>query len=208
MIQDFTITKLPEPPSRSTKPDTFFQDSSIFLDSLIKFREDVNRVLVYLNTTTPNYWICGNLSQPNNLQNLELEDFLIPTPELNSTEFVICVERILITIYESSKNFEKFLNLHNDSLRGRGLVSKSPVRRVNYAMGVIYPPTRTQTPDEFNKSYMEFLEGFIDSMNSAYRTIWYLNFKMYEEVSGGNLKDEEFYDVLSVGSIGDSVIVN
>ena len=208
-MSDFTITPLPQAPSRLVRPATFFEESAFFLDALNNFREEVNRLTVHLNSTTPNYWSCGRLESVLDgvvLPNLEIDGFTKP-PE-DSTTFVIYADSVVNQVQKISTQYQQYLDELETMLVWRGEVDVFDQRHINYALGVTIPAQRFQQREEFNETYDVFLETIIDNVNTLYRTLWYLDLRLHEPVEAGGVEDAQNVEVITAGRVEDTIITN
>ncbi len=165
------VSHLPPAPSRLSRPESFANESVIFLDALPAFRTQVNELSNYINSIILNKWNYGNLSKQPTFPNIsQYEGGGVPT-QATTGEYIASVD----ALYQETTNYSAKLDnvgVYIDMLSnyiGTALYDvDKPI-----VSDITEPHTRAMSRDVFNYRAELFTESLIDNINSIYQSMWY-----------------------------------
>ena len=165
------VTALPTAPARLNRPDSFVNESVIFLDTLPAFRTQVNELNTYINSTIINKWDYGSVA-------------VAPSfPDITQyTEDVIPTETATVAYIDSIDSYYGFIKEYSTKLNGVGEWIDSLASYVGVipydidkplVNGITEPHARNQDRPLFNERAEMFTETGINNVNSMYQSCWY-----------------------------------
>lgn len=199
-----TVTHLPTPPSRLSKPSSFITDSTVFLESLSTFRTELNWLSYYINSTTQNKYNFGRLDG------------------IRSFPTIYQVGDYTIEYTGSSVGFTSDLDIFYDALtQYNGVVNQvgvwfdSVIEEVGVATydldkpiisGVTSPMNRSQSREDFNETASLFGQTVTDYINSLYQSVYYTYITSCGNKDYGSITDTTIIKTIFGGSITDTNI--
>ena len=199
-----TVTHLPTPPSRLSKPSSFITDSTVFLESLSTFRTELNWLSYYINSTTQNKYNFGRLDG------------------IRSFPTIYQVGDYTIEYTGSSVGFTSDLDIFYDALtQYSGVVNQvgvwfdSVIEEVGVATydldkpiisGITSPMNRSQSREDFNETALLFGQTVTDYINSLYQSVYYTYITSCGNKDCGSITDTTIIKTIFGGSITDTNI--
>ena len=165
------VTSLPTSPARLARPDSFVNESVIFLDALPTFRTQVNELSSYINSVILNKWDYGKVNVQPTFPNIsQYQGDVVPT-ETATVEYIASID----SLYQEATNYSSTLNdigtyvdMLSDYIGFMPYDLDKPM-----ISGITSPHTRAMPRETFNYRAELFTESFIDNVNSLYQRIWY-----------------------------------
>lgn len=197
-----TVTPLPTPPSRLSKPSNFVSESTVFLESLGTFRTELNWLSSYINSTIQNKY---NLGKLNGIRSFP-EIYQISDYEIEYTGDGVDFTSDLDVFYNT-------LNQYSAVLNPVGVWFDSVIEEVGTApydiekplvSGVTNPMDRSQSRDDFNTSALLFSQTATDYINSLYQSIYYTYITSCADKNFGSITDTTIIKTIYCGSIVDT----
>lgn len=197
-----TVTPLPTPPSRLSKPSNFVSESTVFLESLGTFRTELNWLSSYINSTIQNKYNFGKLYGISTFPAIyQVNDYDIEYTG-NSVDFTSDLDV-----------FYNTLNQYSAVLNPVGVWFDSVIEEVGTApydiekplvSGVTTPMDRSQSRDDFNSSALLFSQTVTDYINSLYQSIYYTYTTSCADKNFGSITDTTIIKTIYCGSIVDT----
>ena len=166
-----TVTHLPTPPSRLSRPSNFVSESTVFLESLPTFRAELNWLSSYINSTIQNKYNFGRLDGIRSFPAIyQVDDYDIEYTG-GSTSFTSDLDA-----------FYDMLSQYSGVLNSAGTWFDSVIEEVGVATydiekplinGVIAPMYRSQSREAFNETSFLFGQTVTDYINSLYQSMYY-----------------------------------
>lgn len=197
------VATLPTPPSRLSRAEVFVRDSSIFLAYLPIFREEVNRLSVYINESNPNYDDYGIIgAEPAFPAILE---YLKSTPLLSNSvkDYVGDLDKF----WEDLQAYSINVNAAAPYIQQLLVVKGSRPLDVNKPLvsGITTPPSRVDTQAVFNQKTEDFIQAVVDNINSIHKALWYVWVRCNYAVDYGLVSDTEIQESLDYGLVTDTI---
>jgi len=199
-----TITHLPTPPNRLSRPSNFVSESTVFLESLPTFRTELNWLSSYINSTIQNKYNFGRLDG------------------IRSFPAIYQVNDYNIKYAGRSISFTSDLDVFYDMLsQYSGVVNKvgawfdSVIEEVGVATydlekplvsGVSAPMYRSQSHEGFNETALLFGQTVTDYINSLYQSMYYTYITSCGNKDFGSITDTTIIKTIVGGSITDTNI--
>ena len=199
-----TVSHLPTPPSRLSKPSNFVSESTVFLESLPTFRTELNWLSSYINSTIQNKYNFGKLGG------------------IRTFPAIYQVNGYNIKYAGRSISFTSDLDVFYDMLsQYSGVVNKvgawfdSVIEEVGVATydlekplvsGVSAPMYRSQSHEGFNETALLFGQTVTDYINSLYQSMYYTYITSCGNKDFGSITDTTIIKTIVGGSITDTNI--
>ena len=196
------VTPLPQAPGRLNKPDSFINDSIIFLDAVTPYREQVNEFSSYVNATIPNKWDMGKLTGVRDFPNILQEIFNEQQYEGVSFAFVDYADSTYATIQNHSSYYNEAGGWFDSVVSEVGLMPYD----INKPMvsGITLPMRRNQDRETFNNKAILFTATAIDNINSLYQAMYHTYISCCSNLDCGLITDTTILNSCYMGSITDS----
>ena len=198
------VSTLPTAPSRLARPDSFVNESVIFLDALPAFRTQVNELSSYINSVILNKWDYGIVAvQPTFPSISQYEGNVVPT-ETATVEYIASID----SLYQETTDYSAKLNAvgtYVDMLSNYiGVVPYDLDKPM--ISGITSPHTRAMPRETFNYRAELFTESFIDNVNSLYQSAWYNYIVTFIGDDYGSITDNNIIHSDDYGLITDTNI--
>lgn len=198
------VAQLPIAPARLSRPNNFVTESIVFLDSLLKFRTELNWLSSYLNSKIQNKYNFGKLDGVRNFPAIsQISDYEIEYTG-DSVAFVSDID----VFYDMVNQYSGVLNPVGDWF-------DSVITEVGVApydidkpmiSGVTAPMSRLQSRVDFNDTTLLFNSTLTDNINSLYRSMYYTYIKSCGNEDYGVITDTTIIKTIDGGSITDTNI--
>ena len=196
------VSTLPTTPSRLSKPSNFVTESTVFLEALVAYRTQVNRLSTYINSQIPNKYNFGTLNGVRSfpvLSQTSAYDIEYTGNSINFTSYLDV--------------FYDVLHTHSTRLNAASSWFDSVLDEVGTApydldkpmiSGVTIPMTRTQGREDFNKRALSFGESCTNNINSLYESIYHTYITSCADKNFGSITDTTIITHINGGSITDT----
>ena len=199
-----TVTHLPTPPSRLSKPSNFVSESTVFLESLPTFRTELNWLSSYINSTIQNKYNFGKLGGIRSFPAIhQVDDY-----DIEYTGGSISFTSDLDAFYDMLSQYSGVLN-------SAGIWFDSVIEEVGVATydldkpiisGVTSPMNRSQSREDFNETALLFGQTVTDYINSLYQSVYYTYITSCGNKNFGSITDTTIIKTIVGGSITDTNI--
>lgn len=199
-----TVTPLPTPPSRLSKPSNFVSESTVFLESLGTFRTELNWLSSYINSTIQNKYNFGKLYGIRTFPAIyQVNDYNIEYTG-DSVDFTSDLD----VFYDMLVQYSGVLN-------NIGTWFDSVIEEVGFApydldkpmiSGVTNPMNRSQSREGFNEASVLFGQTVTDYINSLYQSVYYTYMTSCGNKDFGSITDNTIIKTIFGGSITDTNI--
>lgn len=195
------VNELPQYPSRLGRPSNFVTESTLFLDSLVNYRREINEYSSYINKTIPNKQNFGTVSGRRNFPNIDQTLVNIP----DQTDEGIKLTSDIDTIYYA-------LQLFSSQVVDAGLWFTSVANEHGVApydmhkpmvSGVTLPMTRKQSREQFNKTAEMFSETALDNINTLYEALYHTYISCCATTDCGRAGETTIIETLDAGKVSD-----
>ena len=198
------VAQLPIAPARLSRPNNFVTESTVFLDSLLTFRTELNWLSSYLNSKIQNKYNFGKLDGVRNFPAIsQIGDYEIEYTG-NSIAFASDID-----------GFYDMVNQYSGILNSVGNWFDSVITEVGVApydidkpiiSGVTAPMNRSQSRVDFNDTNLLFNSTLTDYINSLYQSMYYTYIKSCSNEDYGIITDTTIIKTIDGGSITDTNI--
>lgn len=199
-----TVSALPTAPSRLSKPNSFTNESVVFLDALPSFRTQINQLSSYINAQIPNKWMLGKLDGIRSFPDISQSTLVDIEYNEDGVAFTSSLDALYATLEEYSHKVSE-AGAWLDSVISEVGVAPYDIEKP-LVSGVTSAMTRVQNRDTFNNTASLFSETAIDNINSLYQTIWYTYQISCSDSSNGSITDTSIILTTNCGSITDGNI--
>ena len=195
------VNELPQSPSRLGRPSNFVTESTLFLDSLLNYRREINEYSSYINKTIPNKQNFGSVIGRRNFPDINQALVNIPDQSEGGLKLTGDIE----TLYDA-------LKLYSSQVVNAGLWFTSVANEHGVApydlhkpmvSGVTPPMTRKQSRVEFNNTAEMFSETVLDNINSLYLAMFHTYISCCANTDCGYVTDTTIIEVLDAGKVSD-----
>ena len=199
-----TVNTLPISPSRLSRPNNFVTESTVFLDSLVTFRTQLNWLSSYINSKIQNKYNFGKLDGIRSFPAIyQISDYEIEYTG-DSVAFVSDID----VFYDMVNQYSGVLNpVGNwfDSVIAEVGVAPYDIDKPMIS-GVTAPMNRSQSRVDFNDTALLFNSTLTDYINSLYQSMYYTYTKSCSNEDCGVLTDTTIIKTIDGGSITDTNI--
>jgi len=194
------VTVLPIAPARLSRPDSFVNESVIFLDALPAFRTQVNELNTHINSTIINKWDYGNVAVTPSFPDIsQYTGDVVPT-EVATVEYIASID----SFYENLSTYSSKLNAVGEWIDNLSAYVGTIPYDIDKPIisGISAPHTRDLARPLFNTRAEDFTETGINNINSLYQACWY-NYNIvyvaddYGLVTDTNLTVREDYGLVT-----------
>ena len=199
-----TVSHLPTPPNRLSRPSNFVSESTVFLESLPTFRTELNWLSSYINSTIQNKYNFGRLDGIRSFTAIyQVDDY-----DIEYTGGSISFTSDLDSFYDMLVQYGGVLNL-------AGTWFDNVIAEVGIApydldkplvSGVTSPMNRSQSREDFNEASPTFGQTVTDYINSLYQSIYYTYITSCGNKNFGSITDTTIIKTIIGGSITDTNI--
>lgn len=198
------VTTLPIAPARLNKPDSFVNESVVFLDALPAFRTQVNNLNTHINSVIINKWNYGSVDVTPSFPDIsQYAGDVIPT-EVATVEYIASID----SFYENLSTYSSKLNAVGTWIDNLSAYIGTIPYDINKPLvsGISAPHTRDLARPLFNSKAEDFTETGINNINSMYQSCWY-NYNIvytaddYGLVTDTNLTVREDYGLVTDATI-------
>ena len=198
------VTQLPIAPDRLSRPNNFVTESTVFLDSLVTFRTQLNWLSSYINSKIQNKYNFGKLDGVRNFPAIhQISDY-----EIEYTGDSVAFASDLDMFYDTVNNYSRVLNPVGDWFdKVIAEVGVAPYD-IDKPMisGVTAPMNRSQSRVDFNATTLLFNSTLTDYINSLYQSMYYTYTKSCSNEDYGIITDTTIIKTIDGGSITDTNI--
>lgn len=198
------VAQLPIAPARLSRPNNFFTESTIFLDSLVVFRTELNWLSSYFNSKIQNKYNFGKLSGVRNFPAInQISDY-----EIEYTGNSIAFTSDIDVFYDTVNKYSGVLNSVGDwfdSVIAEVGVAPYDIDKPMVS-GVTAPMNRSQSRQDFNGTTLLFNSTLTDNINSLYQSMYYTYMKSCGNEDYGVITDTTIIKTIDGGSITDTNI--
>lgn len=199
-----TVSALPTAPSRLSKPNSFTNESVVFLDALPSFRTQINQLSSYINAQIPNKWMLGKLDGIRSFPDISQSTLVDIEYNEDGVAFTSSLDALYATLEEYSHKVSE-AGAWLDSVISEVGVAPYDIEKP-LVSGVTSAMTRQQDREHFNTTASLFSETAIDNINSLYQTIWHTYHTSCSNSSNGSIADTSIILTTDCGSITDENI--
>ena len=198
------VTQLPIAPDRLSRPNNFVTESTVFLDSLVTFRTQLNWLSSYINSKIQNKYNFGKLDGVRNFPAIyQISDY-----EIEYTGDSVAFASDLDMFYDTVNNYSRVLNPVGDWFdKVIAEVGVAPYDIYKPMIsGVTAPMNRSQSRVDFNATTLLFNSTLTDYINSLYQSMYYTYTKSCSNEDYGIITDTTIIKTIDGGSITDTNI--
>lgn len=199
-----TVTTLPPAPSRLSRPTNFVTQATVFLESLPTFRTQVNLLSTYINSKIPNKYNLGKIDGVRSFPDIYQPDLVNTYYDGDSVAFTSWVDSLYTVLDDYSVKINNAATWFDSVLTEKG---EAPYDADKIMISGIHEPMRrSQTPQDFNTSGINFSGSCINNMNSLYMSIWYTYIMHCGTEDNGSITDTTIINTNDLGSVADATI--
>lgn len=197
-----TVTPLPTPPSRLSKPSNFVTESTVFLESLGTFRTELNWLSSYINSTIQNKYNFGKLYGIRTFPAIyQVNDYNIEYTG-DGIDFISDLDVFYNTLNQYSEVLNPVSAWFDSVIEEIGTAPYDIEKPL--VSGVTAPMSRSQSRDDFNTTALLFSQTVTDYINSLYQSIYYTYITSCADKNFGSITDTTIIKTIYCGSIVDT----
>lgn len=199
-----TVTPLPTPPARLSKPSNFVSESTVFLESLDTFRTELNWLSSYINSNIQNKYNFGKLDGIRSFPAIyQVSDYGVEYTG-DSIGFTSNLDTFYDVLVQYSGVFNIVGTWFDSVIEEVGTASYDLDKPL--VSGVTAPMNRSQSREDFNEASLAFGQTVTDYINSLYQSIYYTYITSCGNKNFGSITDTTIIKTIIGGSITDTNI--
>ena len=199
-----TVDTLPQSPARLSRPTNFVTESTIFLDSLPKFRTSVNTLSSYINSICVNKYNMGRVDGVRAFPNI-FQTLLNP-PDTTQTSIPLTsdIDTIYSVVTQYSRNVNNMGTWFDEVVNEHGVIPydlDKPMIR-----GVSIPMSRKQSRPDFNQASEMFSATVINNINDSYQSTYHTYISCCSNEGCGRVTDTTIIKIIDCGRVTDTTL--